>query len=134
MKLGFDPVTAAFQADNVGVALAPSSVCEHGNPAFALTFPGRWIGQAAGNQPPGPITVIVARCTATHMTGAFTAFLHAIEGGAAAAAFIDQAHDAHRDMADAMRQLHAQGRICCQAAYLTSGREHTCARTIGGKP
>jgi hypothetical protein len=127
MRFDFEPITTAFQADNVGVTLATQSRCEHGHLAFGLNFPGRWIGQNTSGLIT-PLPVILARCTASHMIGAINAFIAATEGPEAATAFNHEAIAAFDELAPVIHQLHAQGRDCCQAAYLTGGREHTCAQ------
>lgn len=126
MYIDFEVVKTAYLADNAGVTLVPQQRCQDGHPAFGLTFPGRWIGQNTGPDLPEPLTVLVSRGTATHMAAAFVAFLIATEGPEAAEAFADEARTTCRALAPAIRELQAQGRDCCQAAYRTGGREHTC--------
>lgn len=129
MDFTFGAVTAAYQADNAGVSLVDASRCEHGHPAFAITFPGRWIGQTPAAGLPDPVTVIVARCTASHAVGAFIAFLLGTEGPDAAEAFMQEVRQVTREMTPFVHHIHTTGQGCCEAAYRTQGREHTCRRT-----
>lgn len=133
MEYDFQPVTTAFEASNAGVSLVSERKCEHGHPAFGLTFPGRWVGQQADEQPVAPVSVIIARCTATHIVGSLTAFIAAAEGLEASLAFMDEARAAFNELGPAIRDLHSQGRLCCEAAFRTGGREHTCNRNEAQK-
>lgn len=134
MSFGFQPIHTAFEANNAGVTLVHASTCEHGHPAFGITFPGRWIGQNTGPQLIAPVAVLLSRCTATHMVGAFAAYTAAIDGPHAGQAFMDDARTAFREMYPTIRELHTDGRICCEAAYRTGGREHTCHTQAQGRP
>lgn len=129
MHLRFQAMTAAYQADNVGVSLVEERRCDHGHPAFAATFPGHWIGQTPTAGLPDPITVIAARCTAAHAAGAFIAFILGTEGPEAAEAFMDEVRQVTREMTPLVQHLHTTGQGCCEAAYRTQGREHTCRNT-----
>lgn len=126
MHFTFDPVTTAYQADNAGVSLVDASRCEHGDPAFAITFPGRWLGKTPAEGLPDPLTVIVARCTASHAVGAFLAFLLGTEGPEAADAFMDEVRATAEELTPAIHHMHTTGQGCCEASYRTQGREHTC--------
>jgi hypothetical protein len=128
MNYDFQPVTVAFEASNAGVSLVSEKKCEHGHPAFGLTFPGRWVGQGGDQQPEAPVSVILARCTATHIAGSIAAFIAAAEGLEASVAFMDEARAAFNELGPAIRDLYNQGRLCCEAAFRTGGREHTCSQ------
>lgn len=124
MNFSFDPVSTAYRADNAGVSLIDATRCEHDHPAFAVTFPGRWIGKNTANLP-DPVTVVLARCNASHMAGAFIAFLLGTEGTEAADAFMQEIHQVAHELTPFVHHLHTTGQDCCQAAYTTRGREHT---------
>jgi hypothetical protein len=126
MHFTFDAVTAAYQADNAGVSLVDASRCEHDDPAFAVTFPGRWLGQTSTTDLPDPVTVILARCTASHAVGAFLAFLLGTEGTEAADEFMAEVRTVAQELTPAIHHMHTTGQGCCEAAYRTQGREHTC--------
>ncbi|MFM9563270.1 MULTISPECIES: hypothetical protein [Streptomyces] len=126
MHFSFDPVTTAYLADNAGVSLVDATRCEHDHPAFSLTLPGRWLGKAATAGLPAPLTVVLARCSASYAVGAFLAYLLVTEGTEAIDAFMDEARAAAEEVTPVLRHLHVTGQGCCEAAYRTQGREHTC--------
>ncbi|MFI1030758.1 hypothetical protein [Streptomyces sp. NPDC020951] len=128
MHFTFDAVATAYQSDNAGVSLVDARRCEHDHPAFAVTFPGRWIGETHAAGLPDPLTVITARCTATHMVGAFIAFLLGTEGTEAADAFMQEVHQVAHELTPVVHHIHTTGQGCCEAAFRTRGREHTCRR------
>lgn len=126
MTFAFDPVTTAYKANNAGVSLLDTARCDHDHPAFTITFLGQWVGKTATADLPDPLTVILARCSASHAVGTFLAFLTVTEGPDAADAFMDEVRTAAEELTPLIRHLETPGLGCCEAAYRTGGREHTC--------
>lgn len=117
-----------FFAHNCGVGLAPETTCLHGEPAFSLHLLGTYSG-AAAHANDAQLHVLLPRCVAAQVVGALTAFIANTEGLAASEAFMDAARGTFHTTLQELSDVVAQGRDCCEAAFRTGGREHTCSRT-----
>lgn len=126
MTFASEPVTTAYQAANAGVSLLDTARCEHDHPAFTIAFIGRWVSKTTTADLPDPLNVVLARCSASHVVGAFLAFLAATEGTDAADAFMDEIRTTAEELTPLIRHLETPGQGCCEAACRTGGREHTC--------
>lgn len=131
MHLDRRPTSPPFFANNCGVSLAPESPCAHGDVAFALHFLGAW--DPAARRAGAEVDVLLPRCVAAQVTGALAAWITYHEGDQAAEAFMDQARAAFHTVLGKLRDLEAQGRDCCEAAFRTGSREHTCGRNEAQK-
>lgn len=124
MHLEHLPASDPFHALNIGTGLAPEARCQHGEAAFTLHLIGYHC------QPQGKadatLDVLAPRCVTAQMVGALAAFITHHEGPDASTQFMDDAREAFRTTLQQLRNLHAQGRDCCEAAFRTSGLEHTC--------
>lgn len=96
-------------------------------PPRLLSDPPRPLArQGSDSRPARPLTVVLARCSASYAVGAFLAYLLVTEGTEAIDAFMDEARAAAEEVTPVLRHLHVTGQGCCEAAYRTQGREHTC--------
>lgn len=126
MYLDRRPVSPPFRANNCGASLATEQPCGHGNPVFALHFLGAW--DPAARQTGSAVDVLLPRCVSAQLVGAFTAWITHHDGDQAAEAFMDQARASFHTVLGKLRDLEAQGRDCCEPAFRTGGREHTCGK------
>ncbi|REE62158.1 hypothetical protein BX257_4771 [Streptomyces sp. 3212.3] len=127
MHLEHQPSRRPFLATRCGMGLAPELTCEHGEAGLAMHLFGAWVKDA--NQTPSAITVLIPRCMAAHLIGALHAFIAHHEGMDATVALGEQTHQAFDVALQQLRDLDAHGRGCCEAAFRTGGREHTCRNT-----
>lgn len=124
MHFDHQPTSPPFLAANCGAGLAPELPCLHGDPSFALRLFGTW--HPTASQAGTELDVLLPRCVAAQLVGALTAFITHHEGHDAGEAFTDQAEEAFYTILDKLRDIAEQGCDCCEAAFRTGGREHTC--------
>lgn len=114
-----------FIVGNTGVQIARDASCEHGQHAIAVSLFGRHLSQDGHTK---RLDTVLPRCVIAELFGTIQAQISHDEGDGALQAFLgDVAQQAERSRV-AMERLHNQGRDCCEAAFRTGGREHTCGR------
>jgi len=128
MYLDRVPTSPPFLATNCGVSIADELPCSHGDPAFALHFLGALDPRA--RQTGTEVDAMLPRCVAAQLVGALSAFITHHDGDQAAEDFMDQARASFHTILGKLRDLQTQGRDCCEAAFRTDGREHTCRPDI----
>lgn len=114
-----------FLATTGGSGLDHENACEHGHPALSLHLvsdPAE-TGEAGAEE---HLQVLLSQCFAPHLFGSVIAFVQANRGPDAADAFVSEMFDAYEKATKAILDIQAQGRACCEAAFRTGGREHTC--------
>lgn len=114
-----------FLATTGGAGLDYDSFCEDGHPVLKLHLVSDLAG--TGDTPADKhLQVLVAQCLAPHLFGSAIAFVRASRGSDAADAFVSAMFDAYEQATKTILDIQAQGRACCEAAFRTGGREHTC--------
>lgn len=126
MYLDRRPTSPPFLANTCGVSIAAELTCSHGDPAFALHFLGAW-DPTALRQTGTELDATLPRCVAAQLVGALGAFITHHDGDQAAEDFMDQARASFHTVLGQLRDLKTQGRDCCEAAFRSDGREHTCS-------
>lgn len=129
MSKQFDYITSddPFVVCQSGTRLTPAVECGHQDPGFFVVLFGQPMSQAKaqGHQ---RIDTAMGRCALADLFGSIQAQILHREGEDALKAF--QAAVTHHTDASlaALKDIHAQQRDCCEAAFRTGGREHTCGR------
>ncbi|MEU3346394.1 hypothetical protein ABZ723_15690 [Streptomyces sp. NPDC006700] len=130
MEFAFPPhrrtPTRRFAAAAGGAALEHNTLCGCGDPVISLHL----IGDSSGLGLPraDELDVLLPQCIAPELFGAVLAFIRVHEGAAVADAFVKTMLDASEEASKVIAAARAQGRGCCDAAYRTGGREHTCRK------
>lgn len=123
MQIKHTQPSRLFFATGGGAGVNPDFPCGHGNPALSLHL------LSTHNGVKDDIGILLPVCMAPGLFGAALAFVHASTGAAAAEEFVTGML-ASRDQAlahirSAAAQQERAYRHCCQAGFLTQGREHT---------
>ncbi|MFD5468871.1 hypothetical protein [Streptomyces sp. NPDC127105] len=130
MEYAFPPhrrtPTRRFAAATAGAALEHNMLCGCGDPFVSLYL----IGDSAGRGFPraDELEVLLPQCIAPELFGVALAFIRVHEGADIADAFVKSMLDSCEEASQVIAAARAQGRGCCEAAYKTGGREHTCRK------
>lgn len=127
MKYTFDTPEPAqqFLATRGGAGLHHEDHCTHGHPALSLHL----ISEPKDpRDAPEHLQVLMAQCFAPQLFGSALAFVRAGRGPDAADTFVSEMFTAYEEATKAVLAIQAEGRACCEAAFNTRGREHTCGR------
>lgn len=114
-----------FLVTHGSAGLEQTIPCAHDHAALSLHL----ISDPAATGSTGEeqhLQVLVPQCFAPHLFGSALAFVQASRGTDAADEFVKQLLDTYEQASETIRKAQEQGRACCEAAFRTGGREHTC--------
>lgn len=116
-----------FVIHQSGTRLTDIVECEHHETGFVVVL----FGQSRSAPGPQRIDTAIGRCNLADLFGSIQAQILHHEGEAALKAFQESvAHHTHASHT-ALKDIRAQHRDCCEAAFRTGGREHTCQNEAG---
>lgn len=114
----------SFHATKAGAGIAVRQRCSHGSPLLALQFiDSRGVSEET-------LSVLLPACVGPQLFGAVIGLIEASGGTEAAKSFVTQMLAAADETVSTVAAREAEqaeaAKHCCEAAFRTGGREHTC--------